>query len=198
GVDLLDDGEARTYIAIDSREGLLSLAQLGALEIHPWSSRTDALERPDRVISDLDPGPGTSWTDVTTAAHELRAFLEMLGLVSVARVTGGKGLHVIVPLARRQGWEEVKAFARGVANTFSRGAPRRFTAVATKARRTGRIYIDWLRNSRGATAIATWSPRARPGAPVAVPVGWDEVGPELRPDGFDFDRARRRASEPDP
>lgn len=198
GVELREDGETRIYVAIDDREGLLSLAQLGVLEIHPWGSRTDDLDRPDRIIFDLDPGPRTTWKDVTGAAHELREFLESIELASVARVTGGKGIHVVVPLVRRQNWNSVKRFAGGVARMFAKRAPRRFTASAVKARREGRIYIDWLRNARGATAIATWSPRARPGAPVAVPVPWEEVGPGLRPDGFDFDAARARARKEDP
>lgn len=169
------DGGRATYLMVRDAAGLVALVQHGALEIHPWGSRGDRLERPDRLIFDLDPGPGIGWPAVVAAAREVGRRLEELGLASFVRTTGGKGLHVVAPLARRASWERLKRFARAVAEAMVAGDPHRYTATAAKAERGGKIFVDWLRNARGATAVASYSARARPGAPVATPVGWDEL-----------------------
>jgi len=172
-------GKGSADLVIEDLEGLLSLVQLGALEIHPWGATADRLERPDRLVFDLDPGPGVTWKRVIDAALAIRDRLEELGLKSFVRASGGKGLHVVVPLARRASWDDVKAFARGIAEELVAREPERYVSSATKARRANRIFIDWLRNGRGATAVASYSTRARPHAPIAAPLAWDEL-PKLR------------------
>jgi bifunctional non-homologous end joining protein LigD len=136
------------------------------------------------VIFDLDPGEEVDWPRVIEGAIVVREFLAMLGLKSFVKTSGGKGLHVIAPLARRSDWEEVKSFARAVAERIARTDPRRYIAEMNKARRRGKIYIDYLRNGRGATSIAPYSTRARSGAPVSTPLFWDELSPAIGPDHF--------------
>jgi bifunctional non-homologous end joining protein LigD len=179
-------------------DGLVSLVQLGALEIHPWGAHADRLERPDRIVLDLDPGPGIVWKQVVEAARGLRAVLEDRGLRSFVKTTGGKGLHRVLPIERRTTWDELKEFARGIADGLVRAEPRLFIATASKARRTKRIFIDWLRNARGATAIAPYSTRARAGAPVAAPLDWDELRAVPSADAFDVRAMRERVAGPDP
>ena len=164
--------------AIEDEAGLEALAQVGALEVHPWGSRLDRPDRPERMVIDLDPGPGLGWSDLVEAARAVRARLEAAGLSARLLSTGGKGLHVIVPLERRHDWDTVKDLSEALAEAMSREAPDRFLATNSKEAREGRIFIDWLRNAREASAVAPWSPRARKGAPVAVPLDWSELGPE--------------------
>ena len=183
-----------TYIAINSVRGLISLVQMGTLEFHPWGSRTDRLEQPDRLIFDLDPDPSVSWKQVAHAAQALRMKLEDLGLAAFAKTTGGKGLHIVVPLVRRKGWDEIKEFCREFAETFVREAPELYTANMSKAKRRGKIFIDYLRNARGATAVAAYSTRARPGAPVSTPIDWDELA-VLRSDQYTLGNLGRRLVE---
>lgn len=168
------DGPA-TYMAVRRPEHLVALVQLGTLEFHVWNARSDRLERPDRLVFDLDPGEGVGWEELRLSATTLRDALDHLGLRSFVRTTGGKGIHVVVPLVRRSGWSEAKAFARGVARALERAGPDRFVAEMSKSKRRGKIFVDYLRNDPNATAVATWSPRARPGAPVAVPLSWAEL-----------------------
>ena len=175
GVEVEEKEGSALYVAVDNVEGLVTLVQLGVLEIHPWGAREDRLDRPDRLVLDLDPGEGVPWKAVVEAAFEVRERLEDLGLVTFLRTTGGKGVHLVAPLVRRVGWEKVKGFARDVARDFARRHPERFVATSRKDERKGRIYIDYLRNDRGATAIATYSTRARAGAPVATPLRWEEL-----------------------
>ena len=158
--------------------------QLGALEIHTWGCRKDRIERPDRVVFDSDPDPAVAWDAVTGAALDLRARLAALGLDSVAKTTGGKGLHVEVPVERRSDWDRTEAFARGLATRMAADDPDRYVATMSRARRAGKIFIDYLRNSRGATFIGPYSTRARAGAPVATPVTWDEVAAGVVPGDF--------------
>lgn len=174
----------RDYVYVRTGSDLVALIQAGALEFHPWTSRIDKLERPDCMVFDLDPGPNVAWGEVVRVARDLRRRLEGLGLASFVRTTGGKGLHLVVPLVRTSGWDTVKAFAQAVARQAANEDPARLTSNMAKNKRHGRIFIDTLRNSRGATAIASYSVRAREGAPVAVPVRWDELGPKLRPDRY--------------
>ncbi len=182
------------YVYVQTLPHLVALVQVGVLEIHPWGGRADNVERPDILVFDLDPGPGVSWTDVLRAAGNLGERLDALGLPTFVRTTGGKGLHLVVPLARKNGWDDVKAFARAVAEQHARDDPRRLTATMSKSKRQGRIFLDYLRNGRGATAIASYSARAREGAPVAVPVGWQELSGALRSDRYNIRNLRRRLS----
>jgi len=167
--------KAKPYLYVNGLPSLLALVQLGTLELHPWNARTDRLDRPDTLVMDLDPGPGVPWSDTRGAALTLRDLLGELGLDSWPRATGGKGLHVVAPLVRRSSWDELAAFARALAEFMAAGAPERFVTRSAKRLREGRIYIDHLRNARNATAIGTFSPRARPGAPVALPLSWSEL-----------------------
>ena len=161
-------------IAIDNLDGLIALVQGGVLEIHLRGSSIERLEQADRLVFDLDPGPGVAWTAVIAAAREVRARLANRSLKSFVKTTGGKGLHVVVPI-RPAPWDKVKNFARSIANAMAATASARYVATAAKAKREGRIFVDYLRNSREATAIAPYSTRARPGAPVATPIHWDEL-----------------------
>jgi bifunctional non-homologous end joining protein LigD len=169
------DGDKADYLYVDTVAGIVGAAQIGALELHVWGAPADDLEHPDRLVFDLDPADDVSFADVKAAAGDLRAVLDAAGLKSFAMITGGKGIHVIAPLDGKNDWYEVKTFASGLARSFADRDPDRFIATASKAKRKGRIFIDWLRNERGATAIAPYSPRARKGAPVATPVGWREL-----------------------
>jgi len=185
-VQTRDDGSAEgEYTYVDSAAALVALAQLGVLEIHTWGATRHDLERPDRFTLDLDPDPDVPWIRVAEAALELRGFLGELGLVSFLKTTGGKGLHVVVPVGPGPGWVEVKEFSRLVAAGVAADWPGRYTLNISKAKRKGRILIDYLRNGREATAIEAWSTRARPGAPVAVPVRWEELAEGITPDAFD-------------
>jgi bifunctional non-homologous end joining protein LigD len=188
------DGETSSYLVLNSAEALVSAAQIGALELHIWGSRTDKLEKPDRLVLDLDPDEGLDFNDVKQAAYEVRDVLEAAGLQSFPLLTGGKGIHVIAPLERRQSWDHVKAAARGLARRLSEAAPDTYVAEASKAKRKGRIFIDWLRNERGATAICPYSLRARPGAPVATPVRWNELSAMSSGHDYTLSNIRRRLS----
>jgi len=189
------DGEIANYILIDSPAGLAAAAQIGALEIHIWGAHSKTIERPDRLVFDLDPDGGVTFADVREAARDVRKLLQAAQLESFALVTGGKGIHVVVPLDATQGWDEVKAFAKGVATKLSQNEPGRFTATMAKAKRKGRIFIDWLRNERGATAIAPYSPRAHANASVAVPVAWTELGRIDSANAFTIPKVLRRMQQ---
>jgi bifunctional non-homologous end joining protein LigD len=178
------DGGVEPYGVANSPAAVVALVQMGVLEIHTWGARRDRLERPDRMIFDLDPDEGLPWERVLEAARELRDRLAELGLTSFVKTTGGKGLHVVVPLRRRHGWDEVKEFSAAVAEERVRRRPDRYVATAAKEKRAGRVFIDYLRNTRGATAVAPYSTRAKPGAPVSTPLAWEELGPDLRSDRY--------------
>ena len=185
-------GGGGIYAAATSAASIVGLVQMGVIELHAWGSTTRDLDKPDRMILDLDPDPELPWRIVMGAAHHAREFLEGLGLESFVKTTGGKGLHVVVPLARRHDWDEVKAFSRAVAEGMEAERPRSYLTKASKAERRQRIFIDWLRNGEGATAIAPYSVRARPMAPVATPLHWDEVGGRMKPDKFNVTSILRR------
>lgn len=172
------------FVVLKTTVDLVSLVQMGVLEIHPWGAQADAPDKPDRMIFDLDPDPEFPWKEVVETAHAMREQLEKIGLVSFVKTTGGKGLHLVLPLQRRHGWDEVKACAKAFAERFAADAPDRYTTNMTKAARRGKLYLDYLRNDRGATAVAPYSPRARAGAPVSVPLAWDELTPNLLPNHF--------------
>ena len=181
-VDVADKkGKVEPYITLNTAEGLAGLAQMGVLEVHPWGSRNEDLERPDRLIFDLDPDEALAWRVVAKAAGEVRAALKKLGLESFLKTTGGKGLHVVVPVVPEMEWPEVKEFAHGVVLGMEKANPALYLTKMTKAARKGKIYLDYLRNERGATAVAPYSPRARAGCPVSMPLSWPELKLEERP-----------------
>lgn len=185
------NGEKADYLYATRTESLIAAAQMGCLEFHIWGARIDRLERPDRLVFDLDPDEGMEWSAVRDAAFEVRDALARLGLKSGAIVTGGKGIHVWLPLRRTRSWETIKLFSKTFAHVMATQEPDRYTATMSKAKRKNKIFIDWLRNERGATAIAPYSLRARPGAPVAVPVDWNDLK-TLGPDGFSMSDMKSR------
>jgi bifunctional non-homologous end joining protein LigD len=187
------------YVYIEDLDGLLALVQMNVVEIHPWGAPLKAPETPDRMVFDLDPAPDVSWPDVRKAAQAVRERLAALKLESFLRASGGKGLHVVVPLTGRDGWDAVKSFAHALASAMAEDEPQRYLDTATKARRGGRIFIDYLRNARGATSVASYSLRARPGAAIAVPLGWDELSRLRAAAQYHIGNIRQRiARRPDP
>lgn len=183
---------SRDYVFVRRLADIIALVQSGVLEFHPWGSQIEDIEHPDLMVFDLDPGEGVSWSTVVHTARDLRSRLADLGLPAFVRTTGGKGLHLVVPLQPKAGWDEVKAFSRAVSKEHARADPSRLTITPSKAKRRGRIFIDYLRNGRGATAIASYSVRARRGAPVAVPLRWNELGPGVPSDRYSVGNVRRR------
>ena len=176
-VDVLGkDGKTRAYMYVADKTGLLECVQMGTIELHGWGAKAGDIERPDRMIFDLDPDPSLSFDDVRKAAVDLKEHLSDMGLVSYPMLSGGKGIHVLVPLTPQAQWPDVTDFARRFASALAGAQPERYTATMSKAKRKGRIFIDWLRNQRGSTAILPYSVRARPGAPVAAPISWSEIG----------------------
>jgi bifunctional non-homologous end joining protein LigD len=175
---------AGTAMIVDDLPGLVALAQMNVLEIHPWNARTSDLERPDRIVFDLDPGPEVAWSDVVDGAKRVRDVLETLDLMSFVKTTGGKGLHVVVPLTPAATWEDTLEFSRVIAQALARYEPARFSAGLAKAGRTDKIFVDYLRNRRGATSVSVFSSRAQPSATVSVPVAWQELGFATRDDAF--------------
>ena len=168
-------GRKYKYIYVKDEKGIMEMIQMGVIEIHPWGATIDKIHRPDRMIFDLDPDPSVPFSDVKKAALEIRDRLKLAGLDSVLKCTGGKGLHIIVPLAPAKNWDEVKGWASAFAHTLVEEAPDRYVATITKSKRAGKILIDYFRNDYTATGIAGYSLRARPGAPVAVPLEWHEL-----------------------
>lgn len=191
-------GKKEDYLYIDDVAGLIAGVQMGTLEFHIWGSRIDKLEKPDRVVFDLDPDESLDFEVVKLAAMVLRERLAKLGLETLPLVTGGKGIHVVAPLRRSADWARIKAFTKGFATTLAGEHPEVFTATMSKSRRHGRIFLDWLRNERGSTAIAPYSTRAKQGAPVAMPVSWKELRALEAANSFGIEEAVRRLARPDP
>jgi bifunctional non-homologous end joining protein LigD len=168
-------GKKNEYLYIEDEKGLLEVVQMGTIELHPWGAPINAIDYPDRMIFDLDPAPDVPFEAVKLAAQDLRQRLERKGLESALKCTGGKGLHVTVPLAGKDKWPAVKSFALSLAEQMVAATPEAYVATMSKAKRTGRIFIDCFRNDYTATAIADYAVRARPGAPVALPLDWKEL-----------------------
>ncbi len=183
-VEIEEGGSTVLYGAVDSIEGILSLVQMGVLEIHLWGSHRGKVEQPDYVVFDLDPDEGLAWEKVVEGALTTRDFLAELGLQTYLKTTGGKGLHVVLPLTPRADWDEVKAFAKAIAEALAAAEPKKYTSKLPKADRKGKVFIDYLRNGRGATSIAPFSTRARSGAPVSAPLFWEELEGDVRANTF--------------
>jgi len=183
------------YLYIEDTEGLLQLVQMNTLELHPWGASVDDPEHPDRLVFDLDPGEGVTWTAIKAAARDVRDRLQEIGLESFVRLSGGKGIHVVVPLTPKADWAQAKDFCESFAQAMAEHAPDRYVATMSKAKRTGVIFIDWLRNARGATSVCSWSLRARPSAGVAVPLRWEELGRITAADAFPLPKALQRAQK---
>ena len=192
-ISLKQKSGTEDYLYLRDVAGLLELVQMNALEFHPWGSRVDKPERPDTMVFDLDPGPGVDWKQVIAGARDVRARLQDAGLDSFVRLSGGKGVHVVVPLRRGPSWDTVKDFTGAFAEAMAAHKPLAYVATMSKAKRDGRIFIDWLRNGRGATSVCSWSLRARDGAPVAMPIRWEELGRISGPAAFDLRKALKRA-----
>ena len=192
-IDVPTGGATATYMTAGTLPGLVSLAQMGVLELHTWGAREGRLDLPDRMIFDLDPDTGLEWKNVVEGAQLVRSLLDDIGLKSFVKTTGGKGLHVVVPLAPQRPWDEIKAFSKSVAAHLEQVLPDRFIANMSKAKRGGRIFVDYLRNASEATAVAAYSTRAKPAAPVSTPLDWDELGDSaLRSDSYTVQNLRQR------
>lgn len=176
-----ESGSTARYVTVNDVQGLVSLVQFGMLELHCWGAHDDDVEHPDLVVFDLDPAPDVPWERVVATANALRTLLKACGIRSWVKTTGGKGLHVLFPIVRDISWADLHDFVRLTTSQLVARDPHGLVDVASKAARTSRIFVDYLRNGRGATAVAPWSTRSRPGAPVAVPVPWTALS-DIRPD----------------
>jgi len=195
-----ESGTNANYLVVEDLPGLMELVQFNALEFHPWGSHAKEPDRADRVVFDLDPGEGVPFSEIKKAAKDIRKLLEQLELESFLRVSGGKGLHVVVPLNPGCDWDLTKRFARGFADALARSEPERFLSTATKSKRNKRIFVDYLRNGRGATAVASYSIRGRAGAPVAMPLAWSELSKLTKANAFTIKdvpaKLKRRRKDP--
>jgi len=190
------NGRTEEYLYVESAEQIVACAKVQTVEFHGWGSRAGSVERPDRLVIDLDPDPRLRFEAVKEAAFQLRRAFEALDIESLPLLTGGKGIHIVVPLEPVANWEEVRQFAKAFCTALAEAEPERFTIALPKKERRGRIFLDFLRNQRTATAIMPYSARARPGMPVATPVDWDELKDIDRADAFtiaDIEQLLKRA-----
>jgi bifunctional non-homologous end joining protein LigD len=174
------------YMRLATLRAVVEAVQNGAIEFHTWGAAFPRLDRPDRLVLDLDPDPAVGWTRFRESADLVRALLERVGLAWFLKTTGGKGLHFVLPLARRHDWDEVKGFAAALARRLATDHPDHFIATASKVRRKGLVFVDWLRNADGATAVAAYSLRARDGLPVSMPIDWRELAQDVRGAHFNW------------
>ena len=181
-----------TYLSADSTTAVVALLQWGVLELHPWGAREPSLDRPDRLIFDFDPDSDVPWPVLVESVQLCRKLLEEIGLTGFLKTTGGKGLHIVVPIRPTLDWSAARGFTRAVADKLTESFPERFMATAAKSKRGGKIFIDYLRNTQGATAVAPYSLRARANAPVATPIEWEELSAEVRFDHFNARSVPRR------
>jgi bifunctional non-homologous end joining protein LigD len=181
-VNIQEQTKVGDYMIADDLAGLIALAQRNIVEFHTWNTTAEHVETPDRVVFDLDPGPDVAWRETVAAAHHVRGVLEGIGLRSWVKTTGGKGIHIVVPIVPSHDWSACLEFSRAVAREIVEHDPRRFTLKFSKAARSSQILIDYLRNNRTNTSIAAYSARARATASVSVPVPWDDLTPRLRPE----------------
>ena len=180
------------YLVADDVRAVVGLVQMGIVEIHTWNSNVRDVERPDRIIWDLDPGPDVAWPAVIDAARTVRRLLDVLGLACWVKTTGGKGLHVVVPIKPKRTWSECLEFSRAVAAALVRSDPSRYTVTYAKRGRERQILVDYLRNNRTNTSVSAYSTRARSGSPVSVPIAWDELSARLNPSRFTIASVLRR------
>jgi bifunctional non-homologous end joining protein LigD len=173
--------EPEGFLVVDGLTGILELVQLGALEFHTWGACIDEPDHPDTIVFDLDPGPGVTMTDVMDAARLVRMRVESLGLAAFVKTTGGKGLHVVVPIVPDLPWKDAEAFARAVAEEVARVAPSRYTTNMRKDKREGAIFIDYVRNTKSSSSVAPYSTRARAGGPIALPLVWEALDETQKP-----------------
>jgi bifunctional non-homologous end joining protein LigD len=187
-----ESGKWDDYLCPGDASSVIGLVQFGAIEFHPWAARAGSLDEPDYLVLDLDPGPGVDWSDIVDAARQVRDRLDRVDLRSFVRTTGGKGLHVVVPLHASCTWDDAKRFTQAFARKLADEQPRRFIAKAAMEARAGRIFLDYLRNSRGATSVASYSLRGRAGATVATPLRWQDLGKCKGPGDFHIGTLPRR------
>jgi bifunctional non-homologous end joining protein LigD len=184
----------------NSVSALVALTQMGTLELHPWGSRKPKLDFPDRIVFDFDPDESLEWEKITEAVNLLKTLLDSLGLRGFLKTTGGKGLHVVIPITPTLPWEEIKGFSQTIAELFVQTFPDRFTSKLLKVSRHGKIFIDYLRNGEGSTAVAAYSIRAKANAPVSTPIEWAEIARDVRYDYFNVknvpDRLKRLKRDP--
>jgi DNA ligase D len=190
-----ESGEQDDYMCPRNATSIIELVQFGTIEFHPWAAKASTLDEADYLVFDLDPAPNMPWAEMIEAARLIRGRLIDLALQSFVRTTGGHGLHVVVPLHSSCHWNDAKRFTQAFAHKLQEDQPEAFTASASKIARKGKIFIDYLRNSRGATSVASYSLRARTGAPVAMPLRWSELGTCRSGQDFDIRSARRRVSQ---
>jgi bifunctional non-homologous end joining protein LigD len=188
-------GRDEDYIMIRDRAGLITMIQWGVIEIHPWGAMADAPDKPNQIIFDLDPDPETPWDNVIEGVREVKTRLDEFGLKAFLKTTGGKGLHVVVPLTPKYTWATVKPFTRAIAQSMAHDYPDRYIAMASKAARKGKIFVDYLRNDLTATAVAPYSVRAREAAGVATPLFWDELSVKLKPSGYNIGTIAERLAQ---
>jgi bifunctional non-homologous end joining protein LigD len=194
-IELAEADGPKTMLYVEDAAGLVGLVQIGVLEIHPWGSTIGRPEQPDRLIFDLDPEEGLPWERIVEGAVAIKDTLARLGLESFAKTTGGKGLHVVVPLIPELDWETARTFTKAVSERVVTASPDRYTTTVAKKARHGKIFIDYLRNGRGQTAVGAFSTRARPGAPVSTPLTWREVESGVRSDAFTWASLPKRLAD---